>query len=65
MQEHITYSGKSKDGNIENRRLIIKNYIIIYQVNLLKKEVYLLHIFNSRKSYLKKFKSKIQLKIIV
>lgn len=26
---------------------------------------YLLHIFNSRKSYLKKFKSKIQLKIIV
>lgn len=45
--------GKSKDGNIEKHRLIVKNYIIIYQVNLIKKEVQILHIFYSKKNYLK------------
>lgn len=34
-------------------RLVVKNYIIIYQVNIKVKTVYILHIFNSRRNYLK------------
>ena len=46
---------KSKNGNIEKHRLIVKNYIVIYQINLMKKEIQILHIFYSRKNYLNNF----------
>lgn len=34
-------------------RLIVKNYIIIYQIDIKIKTVYILHIFNSKQNYLK------------
>ena len=40
----------SKNNNLS--RLIIKNYIIVYEVNRIKKEVYVLHIFHNTQNYL-------------
>lgn len=42
-----------KDKNIEIHKMIVKNYIIIYQVDIRIKTVYILHIFNSKRNYLK------------
>ena len=52
-----------KTGNFEYRKLIIKNYIIIYKINLNQKEVNILHIYNQKqkskiKNYIVKFKNK-------
>jgi len=34
-------------------RLIVKNYVIIYQIDIKIKIVYILHIFNSKRNYIK------------
>lgn len=38
--------------NKNYRKIIIDNYVIIYEVNHFKKEIYILHIFHSRQNYL-------------
>ena len=38
----------SKTKNFEYRKLIVKNYIIIYKINLKEKKVYILHIYNQK-----------------
>lgn len=43
----------TKDKNKKLYRLIIKKHIIIYKVNDKSKEIYILHIFNSRQNYFK------------
>ena len=48
-----------KSKNFEYRKFIIKNYIIIYKINLKEKEINILHIYNqkqkikSKKEYIK------------
>ena len=42
-------------NNFEIRRSIVKNYIIIYQIEIKIKIVYILHIFYSKRNYLKSF----------
>ena len=37
-----------KSKNFEYRKLIIKNYIIIYKINLKEKEIDILHIYNKK-----------------
>ena len=37
-----------KTKNFEYRKFIIKNYIIIYKINLKEKEVNILHIYNQK-----------------
>ena len=37
-----------KTKNFEYRKLIIKNYIIIYKINLKEKEINILHIYNQK-----------------
>ena len=41
---------KSKDSNI--RKIIVDQYIILYQVNNKSKKVFILHIFHSSQNYL-------------
>ena len=38
----------TKNKNFEYRKFIIKNYIIIYKINLKEKEVNILHIYNQK-----------------
>lgn len=33
------------------RKILISNYIIIYEINYSKKEIYILHIFQNRQNY--------------
>ena len=43
--------------NIKNcniRRLLVKNYIIIYQVDNIKRQVFILHIFHGSQNYFDK-----------
>lgn len=42
-----------KNKNIEIHKMSVKNYVIIYQINIKIKTVYILHIFNSKRNYLK------------
>ena len=44
-----------KKRNFEIRKSIVKNYIIIYQIEIKIKIVYILHIFYSKRNYLKSF----------
>ncbi len=44
--------------DIRYRRIVVKNYIIIYKVNENKKEIYILHIFHSKSDYQRKLNSK-------
>jgi len=37
-----------KTKNFEYRKFIIKNYILIYKINLKEKEVNILHIYNQK-----------------
>jgi len=37
-----------RNKNFEYRKFIIKNYIIIYKINLKEKEVNILHIYNQK-----------------
>lgn len=51
--EYFPFANKIvlKEENFEYRKFIIKNYIIIYKVNLKEKEVKILHIYNRRENY--------------
>lgn len=48
--EQFPFLGKliRKNKNFEYRKFIIKNYIIIYKINLKEKEVNILHIYNQK-----------------
>ena len=40
-----------KSKNVEYRKHIIKNYIIIYKINLIERIIYILHIYNQKEYY--------------
>ena len=44
----FAYKLINKTKNFEYRKLIIKNYIIIYKINLKEKEINILHIYNQK-----------------
>ena len=49
--KYINYreqQSKIKKENLEYRKFIIKNYVIIYQINLKSREVNILHIYNQK-----------------
>ena len=48
--EDFPFVGKliTKNKNFEYRKFIIKNYIIIYKINLKEKAVNILHIYNQK-----------------
>ena len=48
--EYFPYAHKllRKTKNFEYRKFIIKNYIIIYKINLKEKEINILHIYNQK-----------------
>ena len=48
--EQFSFIGKiiRKTKNFEYRKFIIKNYIIIYKINLNQKEINILHIYNQK-----------------
>jgi len=48
--EDFPFIGKQiiKNKNFEYRKFIIKNYIIIYKINLKEKEINILHIYNQK-----------------
>ena len=48
------YKLYKKEENFEYRKLIVKNYIIIYKINLKEKEIFILHIYNQKVNYHKK-----------
>ena len=43
-----------KEENFEYRKLIVKNYIIIYKINLKEKNIFILRIYNQKFNYNKK-----------
>lgn len=43
-----------KEENFEYRKLIVKNYIIIYKINLKEKQIFILRIYNQKFNYKKK-----------
>jgi len=43
-----------KEENFEYQKLIVKNYIIIYKINLKEKEIFISHIYNQKFNYNKK-----------
>ena len=50
MLEDFPFAHKllRKTKNFEYRKIKIKNYIIIYKINLKKKEINILHIYNQK-----------------
>jgi len=44
----FAYKLITKNKNFEYRKFIIKNYIIIYKINLKEKEINILHIYNQK-----------------
>ena len=42
------YKLLKKTKNFEYRKFIIKNYVVIYKINLKEKEVNILHIYNQK-----------------
>ena len=54
-QYPLTFEILLKRENLEYRKFIVKNYVIIYRVNLENREVYILHIYNQRKNKRKLF----------
>lgn len=50
----FAYKLYKKENNFEYRKFIVKNYIIIYKVNLKEKEIKILHIYNQKLNYKKK-----------
>lgn len=57
--EDLSYCARSyylihqtKNDQKEKRRLVVNNFIIIYEINLVSQEVYLLHLFYYRKNNL-------------
>ncbi len=50
----FAYKLYKKEENFEYRKFIVKNYVIIYKINLNKKEIKILHIYNQRVNYKKR-----------
>lgn len=50
----FAYKLYKKEDNFEYRKFIVKNYIIIYKINLKEKEIKILHIYNQKLNYKKK-----------
>ncbi|MBQ2836025.1 MAG: type II toxin-antitoxin system RelE/ParE family toxin [Clostridia bacterium] len=50
----FAYELYKKEENFEYRKLIVKNYIIIYKINLKDKKIKVLHIYNQKFNYNKK-----------
>ena len=50
----FAYELYKKEENFEYRKFIVKNYIIIYKINLKEKEIKVLHIYNQKLNYNKK-----------
>lgn len=50
----LAYKLYKKEENFEYRKLIVKNYIIIYKINLKQKEIFISHIYNQKFNYNKK-----------
>lgn len=50
----FAYKLYKKEENFEYRKFIVKNYIIIYKINLKEKEIRILHIYNQKLNYKKK-----------
>lgn len=44
----FAYKLYRKEDEFEYRKLIVKNYIIIYKVNLKKREIFISHIYNQK-----------------
>lgn len=40
-----------KEKHFEYRKFIIRNYVVIYKVNLEEKEINILHIYNQKQKY--------------
>lgn len=40
-----------KEKEFEYRKFVIKNYVIIYRINLKEKEINILHIYNQKQKY--------------
>ena len=47
----FAYKLYKKEEKFEYRKLIVKNYIIIYKINLKEKEISILHIYNQKLNY--------------
>lgn len=54
MQITIFPKAFSKIINTQYRKAVAKNYIIVYKIHEKKKEVRMVHIFNSRSNYIEK-----------
>ena len=50
----FAYKLYKKEDNFEYRKFIVKNYVIIYKINLKEKEIKILHIYNQKLNYKKK-----------
>lgn len=50
----FAYKLYKKEDNFEYRKFIVKNYIIIYKINLKEKEIFILRIYNQKLNYKKK-----------
>jgi len=50
----FAYKLYKKEENFEYRKFIVKNYIIIYKINLKEKEIFISHIYNQKLNYNKK-----------
>lgn len=50
----FAYKLYKKEENVEYRKFIIKDYIIIYKINLKEKKIKILHIYNQKFNYHKK-----------
>lgn len=48
----MRYCKIKNSKNVNLHRLIVNNYIIFYEVNIFKKEVYIIHIFHNTQNYL-------------
>ena len=58
----FAYKLITKSKSFEYRKFIIKNYIVIYKINLKEKEINILHIYNQKqkiinKKYIVKFRN--------
>lgn len=50
----FAYKLYKKEENFEYRKLIVKNYIIIYKINLKEREIFISHIYNQKFNYYEK-----------
>lgn len=45
------YKLSREEKDFEYRKFVIKNYVIIYRINLKEKEINILHIYNQKQKY--------------